>query len=842
MAKLTRRNFLEVAGLAAAGALAACSQPQGGNEPAPDGGNEPAPDAGDPLAAPDAGAYPIEPEEFGSGEVHYTIEEVSERPTWYRVANEGGAILGVADKALLIQVGGYCFKDMDGSGKLDLYEDWRQDADARAADIASKMDAEEIIPELMLDRNVFISGAIGARVDDTQKAVADAGQRQVQGGYFFKGSPVDGQSWSRWSNQLQAYAEGSHLGIPMHVYADPFNSPQAQWPSSVGLAASFDPEVARSYGKYHAEQYRALGVHTVLGPQMDTATEPRWSRAEGTFGEDPALSRDMAKAEVEALQTTYDAGGADQGWGDKSIVTMVKHWPGDGAGMFGWESHNRAGRYSQFDGGNFETQLIPFVDGAFQLDTSTKKAAAVMPSYSIAYSEDEEWGENVGSAFSAYKIGLLRDKLGYDELICTDWQIIDDGFHHWGVDDLTPAERVKKCWMVGVDQLGGQDDMAPLTDGYELLKQELGEDEALATIRASIRRVLRNSFRLGLFDNAYLDPEESVAIIDSADSVAASHEAAVKSVVMLKNDGVIAADSGEKPTVYVPKTYTASSIRPGRDGDPDTLIPSTFNLPASEEVLSEYFNLVTDSLTETLTGDPDDNGNPMIAEADIIRATPEELAACDFALVIVKQPQNARNADGWDGEKYIPVSMQYGPYTPSAETGCPEESFCGSFDGNAADVVVGPLTASGKENLSPIGNTSMISNTGDLALIQMAAEAIPAEGKLIVCVNSSKAGMIPAEIEPLADALLYGFNTNTTAFLDIATGKAEPSGLLPIQLPKDMLTVETQLSDTPRDMDCYVDTAGNTYDFGFGLNWSGVIDDERTAKYCVAPIMKPANL
>ena len=819
----TRRNFLAGSAIAAAAAgLAACSGngQQGGGQQT-------------------EAAYPLEPEEFGSGEVHYTIEEVSDRPTWYRVANENGATLGAVDKSMLIQVDGLCFKDMNGNGKLDLYEDWRQDADARSADIASQMDADEILPEFMVSRLVFISGAIGARVNDDMKALADSGQRQVQGGYFWKGSPVDGQSWSRWSNQLQAYAEGSHLGIPMHVYADPFNSPLGEWPGSVGLAATFDPEVARSYGFHHAQQYRAIGVHTVLGPQMDTATEPRWSRAEGTFGEDPALSRDMAKAEVEALQTTYDANGEDQGWGAESVVSMVKHWPGDGAGMFGWESHNRAGRYSQFDGGNFDLHLIPFVDGAFKLDSSTVKAAAVMPSYSIAYSEDGEWGENVGSAFSEYKISLLRDKLGYDELICTDWQVVDDGFHHFGVDNLTPGERVLKCWKAGVDQIGGQDDLTPLTDGYRLLKEELGEEEALATIRSSIRRVLRNSFRLGLFENVYLDPAESAEIIDNPDYVAASHEASVKSIVMLKNDGVIARESGAKPTVYVPKTYTASSIRKGRDGDPDTINPSTFVLPGSEELFSQYFNLVTDSLADTLTGDPDDNGDPMIAEVDIIRATPEELASCDFALVIVKQPQNAHNADGMDGDKYIPVSLQYGSYTADAASGCPEESFCGSFDGNDADVVVGPLTVSGKENLSPFGNSSMVTNTTDLDLIHLTAVNMPESGKIVVCVNSNKAGMIPAEFESEVNAILYGFNASIAGFLDIVSGKAEPSGLLPIQLPKDMKTVETQLSDTPRDMECYVDAAGNSYDFGFGLNWSGVIDDERTATYCVAPIMKP---
>ena len=849
MAQLTRRNFVQVAAAAAGtAALAACANeaaPEPEAEPEPEVEPEPEAEA-EPEPAGEA-SYPIEPEEFGSGDVKYTIEEVDGRPSWFRVVNDGGAVLGVSDKAKLIQVDGYCFKDLSGNGKLDLWEDWRKSPEERAADLVSQMPEEDILAQCVVPMAVYTSGNIGSTLDDIAKGLIDECKRQIFGGHFFLGQPVNGFTWANWSNDLQSYAEQSHMGIPVTIYADPFGSEEVSWPGQVGLAATFDPEVARTQGLRRSEMWRALGVHTILGPQMDTATEPRWSRAEGTYGEDPALSRDMAQAEVNAMQSSYDEAGNDLGWGATSVSAMPKHWPGDGAGMFGWESHNRAGRFSQFDGGNFETQLIPFVDGAFQLPGKTERAACIMPSYSVAFSEDGEWGENVGSAFSEYKMQLLRKDLGFDGLVVSDWQIVDDNregdreFHTWGVEDLTPGERAKKAWLAGTDVFGGQDDFTPVTDGYELLKEELGDADALAFISGVAERAFRTSFRVGIFDNAYVDADASSALVDGDEQKAAAYEATLKSIVMLKNDGVIGKDTGEKLTVYVPRVFVASRIEGAAPGHGELFYPSSAELPLDQALLEEYFNLVTDTIAETLT-DLDQDGNPMIAEADVIRATSEQLAACDFALVVVQQPQNASNANGIDSEgNYIPVSMQYRPYTATAESGCPEVSFAGSFEGNAADPVHGPLTADGKENLSPIGNTSLVTNESDLDLILSTAKTM-GDGKVVVCVNSNKAGMIPAEFEPEVDAILFGWKVSDRAFMDIVSGKFEPSALLPIQLPKDMYTVETQLTDTPRDMDCYVDAAGNAYDFGFGLNWSGVIDDERVAKYCVAPIMRPENL
>jgi len=104
-------------------------------------------------------------------------------------------------------------------------------------------------------------------------------------------------------------------------------------------------------------------------------------------------------------------------------------------------------------------------------------------------------------------------------------------------------------------------------------------------------------------------------------------------------------------------------------------------------------------------------------------------------------------------------------------------------------------------------------------------------GKPVIVVVNISNPMVFGEIEPDINAIVAHFGVQDQALLDILSGAAEPSGLLPMQMPANMKTVEQQYEDVPHDMDCYTDSEGNTYDFAFGLNWGGVISDGRTTKY-----------
>jgi len=780
--------------------------------------------------------YPLDPD---GADVAAKWSEEKTSDGWMKVTNDGGETLGYSPDSgvKLIQVEGFAFKDLNRNGKLDLYEDWRLDADVRSADLASQMTLDEIAGLMVYDGG--LSNNISANLNETQTAALDNAVRGIQNGAV----SFSVQDQAAWSNAMQAYAESNDHGIPIMFTGDPRNSGWgiglSYYPDNLALAATFDPSLAQEATKQLAKEYRALGFGTLLGPQTDINSEPRWGRNTGAFGEDPALSRDMLNAAISGFQSTYDENGNDLGWGKDSLNTLMKHFPGDGAAQGGREAHDATGSYNIYPGDSFQTHLIPFIDGGLNLDSVTGSASGAMLSYSIAWSEDEEYGELVGTAFSEYKVQLLRS-YGFDGVICTDWQVIDDGGKTWGVEDLTIAERVQKALEVGVDQFGGGSMIEEIRAGIQLLVEDLGDEAATARIQESACRLLRAYFNIGLFENPYLDIAESAATVFSMDD--AGYEMQEKTVVMLKNDGAISENtSDEKPTVYVPLVYTPATI--GFVGQNYY----SADLPVSMDILEEYFNVVTDTISETLTGPADESGNPTLAYADVIRATPEQLAECDYALVFARTP---KNTSGWSitggfdmaTQSYVPISLQYGEYVANSSA-VRQESIAGRDVETMVQTPYGEQAVMERENQSYYGKTALLDNATDLDMILYAAKNMPENAKVIVAMNASGksplAQMVMNEFESEVDAILYGFNIDNRSFLNIATGKTEPSALLPVQMPASMEAVEAQLEDVPRDMECYVDAAGNTYDFGFGLNWSGVIQDERTAKYCVPALTEP---
>jgi beta-glucosidase len=195
--------------------------------------------------------------------------------------------------------------------------------------------------------------------------------------------------------------------------------------------------------------------------------------------------------------------------------------------------------------------------------------------------------------------------------------------------------------------------------------------------------------------------------------------------------------------------------------------------------------------------------------------TPEE---ADVAFAFISSPQGGVGYSTDDAAKggngYVPVNLQYGPYKAefarevSLAGGSPFENFT---------------------NRSYKGKTGTTANSYDMLMVN-GTKAKMGEKPVIVIVDVSNP-MVFAEIEKSASAILVHFGVQDQAILDILIGEYEPSGLLPFQMPANMKTVDEQREDIPRDMECYTDSQGNTYDFAFGLNWSGVIDDKRVTSY-----------
>ena len=748
---------------------------------------------------------------------------------WVEVINEGGETLGYDPDSgvTIIQVDGYAFKDLDQDGELDVYEDWRVSNEERAIDLVCHMTGYELAPLFCHSNGWGTFTTEGITSDNSIYAVLEAG---VRGGVTRSaGSNVSGNTdHAIWSNDLQALCEGWPYGIPALISLDP--NGQSGLISSLALASTMDTDLAYQIGLEISKQYRNMGVHVLLGPQVDLVTSPVMDRASGTFGEDPALSAAMAEAFVSGLQSTV-IDGIDTGYGYDSIVACMKHYAGAGAVEGGADDHNN--EYSVFPNNNYEAHLIPFHDGAFSLvRSSTGEAGAIMMNYSMSVSKDGSLGEMVAGAYSSFKTAQL-DYAGWQGVIFTDWEVTEDGTREWGMEEATVPERFAALIKNGIDQVGGSTNYQAVQEAYDILVGEMGEEAALQLFREAIASTMLLRMNLNLFENPYCSTatvaEENWS--SSLDEFSAAAKQAT--VVMLKNDGTVKqAAAGQKLTVYVPYKFTAASSNSSGGSTPASWSPAI-----SLDLLTPYFNVITDTVGEPTGAPAEEGGEATYTENDIIRASAEDLAKCDIALVSMTAPKTSRgsstveNADGTTTTIYTPPSLQYGEYTATTarET---------SLAGDKVEVFVfdpyGGTTRIETENRSYKDQTAPKSSSySQLEMLQWVEANVPESCSVVVMMTVSGGAMCWHEVEPLSDVILYCNSSNTEQMLKVAAGLAEPTGLLCVEQPKNMEAVEAQAEDTPRDMECYVDANGNTYAFCFGLNWSGVINDERTAKFNV---------
>ncbi|MCB0647873.1 MAG: glycoside hydrolase family 3 C-terminal domain-containing protein [Saprospiraceae bacterium] len=726
------------------------------------------------------------------------------------IENKGGQTLGYspASGVKLIIKNGLAFKDLNKDGVLNNYEDWRLDDDARAKDLASLLTLEQIGGLMLYSSHQSIPARAGGYFSGTydgkpfEQGVTDPTSLTDQQKKFLKDDNLrhvlittvqSAEIAAKWNNKVQAFCEGVDFGIPANNSSDPRHATNARaefdaaaggaismWPRELGISASFDPELMYQFGTIAAAEYRNLGITTALSPQIDIATEPRWMRFNGTFGESPYLSAAMARAYCDGFQSDM--------WGDKSVNAMVKHWPGGGAGESGRDAHFGHGKFAVYPGNNFGMHMYPFTEGAFKLKGGTKMASAVMPYYTISWNQTNE---NVANNFNQYIItDLLRNKYQYDGVLCTDWSVTKkhnamdvfvDG-KPWGVEHLSEEERHYKAILAGIDQFGGNNDVVPIIKAYEMGVAAKGEAWMRKRMEESAVRLLKNIFRVGLFENPYLDPAQSKNEVGKAEYMKAGFEAQKRSIVLLKNKAN-ALPVTTKKTVYIPKRYVAASRN-----FLGVETPATEDYPVNLDIVKKYFNVTDDA------------------------------SKADFGFVLIEAPRPSYGYDKKDIEKggngYIPISLQYKPYTAknaretSIAGGDPLENFT---------------------NRSYKGKTTTTENASDMDLV-INTKAKLGNKSLIVAVSANNP-MVFAEIEPSADAILMAFGVQDQALMEIVAGKFEPSALLPMQMPADMETVETNMEDLPFDLKCYRDSEGHVYDFGYGMNWKGVISDERTKMY-----------
>ena len=406
------------------------------------------------------------------------------------------------------------------------------------------------------------------------------------------GAVPSAQMLARWHNKLQELAAGTRLGIPVTISTDPrhsytenpgtaiFTSAFSQWPESLGLAATRDVALVRRFAEICRQEYAAVGIRVALHPQIDLATEPRWARQLQTFGEEADLSGELGATYIRGLQ--------GETFGPGSVSAMTKHFPGGGPQKDGEDPHFPYGAEQVYTGGAFEYHLKPFIP-AFEAGTRQ-----IMPYYGKPMgTEYEEVGFGLNQGVIT---GLLRERFGFEGIVCTDWGLITDqemlGTVHparaWGAEHLTPHERMAKILDAGCDQFGGEqcdDILLDLVNSGRITEDRLD---------VSLRRILREKFELGLFENPYVDVDAVAELVGTDELRAAGNEAQRASVTVLTNNGALPFARGAKLYVEgIPAEVAAAYgdlVDTPQEADVAVLRVSAPFTPSGPSVFESFFH------------------------------------------------------------------------------------------------------------------------------------------------------------------------------------------------------------------------------------------------------------
>ncbi len=508
--------------------------------------------------------------------------------------------------APLLKQGSLNFKDLNKNGRLDRYEDWRLSVEERSRDLLARMSLDEKVgfmlisttrlkndqsfqaptgkepitsdfneEDLVATTNMFTRKPLPTPVMNaagTTKAV-----RQYHLRHFILRANVSARTTAEWANKLQALCESDGLGIPAIVASNPRNhitkdasiglsvgkTAFSTWPGELGLSATRDLKLVREFADIARQEWAAVGLRKGYMYMADLATEPRWQRIEGTFGEDANWVAQMMTEIVRGFQ--------GETLNPTSVALTIKHFPGGGAGEGGQDPHFDWGKYERFPGGLFANNLIPF-KAAINAGTS-----AIMPYYSVPL--DTQY-EKIAYAYNKGVIhDLLRKELGFDGIINSDTGPIE--MMPWGAEHLSIAERYKRTLEAGVNLYSGT------ANPTELLNVARSGAVDLKLIDESVRRLLREKFRLGLFENPYVDEAAADQLVGNARFQERANAAMRKSIVLLRNEG------RTLPLAPKTKVYFESYYRANANANPSVVFADkagqhnlTFvNTPAEADVV-----------------------------------------------------------------------------------------------------------------------------------------------------------------------------------------------------------------------------------------------------------------
>lgn len=451
----------------------------------------------------------------------------------------------------IIDADGYQFIDLNGNGTLDVYEDWRLDADTRAADLVSQMTVREKIAQMQ--HPTYLPRADGKIAPYLQKYCTDYGI-----GMLLIRELNSVETAATTMNTVQEYAEASRLGVPVLVSMDSVHglsyvSGATVTGHNLALAATRDEELVTKLAEIARDEHIAIGVRMTLSPESDIASEPRWGRVMETFGEDPDLVTQMVRAQIVAFQNGED------GLNPDGIVACIKHFPGAGPQMDGKDTSPIVS-----DEETLQIHLKPYYAA---IDVNV---GSVMPYYSVPLALDME-NSAIGS--KAALQDLLREQMGFEGIIQTDWGMIwaiQEGLGTMTGEEVSDEEAI----IIGVTQsrvdgIGGES--IRLIDQMEEMTEEGKIDEDILTAAAT--RIVKAKFQLGVFENPYCDVEYAVSFVGNEEHTKVNLEAAEKAMTLLKNDGALplTANVGQKILVCGPRAGDMMSLVGGWSSEQEGL-------------------------------------------------------------------------------------------------------------------------------------------------------------------------------------------------------------------------------------------------------------------------------
>lgn len=761
---------------------------------------------------------------YNAAEVDPTVTYLE--PVYYE--NENGPTIGVTTVGV-IKVDGLYFKDSNNNQTLDVFEDWREDAGVRAADMVTKMTIQEqagfVLNSLMVNPvsktlaevknedgtidpakifpmvaegeitgnlTMFNRNASGFAGADDQ--VLTTGK--VRAGVYRGGLNYDASVVALLTNVATEIAEwdSANAGTPAIPYTLISNPIAAGFPDSLGMAAAMlgdgNYDAIKAYAEVDHQMWRAQGIIFMYGPQIDLATDPRWPRNSGTYGE----REDVVAGIITALVDGYQYG--TEGVNENSVVLSAKHFPGDGAAENGFESHTYQGQWRLYptEGSLEKYQLVGFqaaIDaGVGAIMPCYSRDAADERSVTQTYRGHEVKVNELGSAYNKEIITtLLREVMGFDGFVNSDSGITS--VQTFGVETLTGVQRFAKIIEAGTDAIG-----AELAPEYIVSAVAYGILDKADLDRANINRATA-LFKQGLFDNPYLDYAKADEV--RATNMATAHEQAyqlhLKATVLMKNhDSVLplAKDAGTKLFI---QSFT------GTGEDEDTV----------------------NALTELFTA----QGFEVVSKA----------AEADVAYLYV-QPKATNSTSAGPSEAVLSLVEDF------------------EVDERDAQAAQGFGFGNGTQNKT--GNKIEVTTLESVSKIAKTADKVHENGGKVIATIVCTSPWILDALEPYCDALTAQYTTSgasvanaRSAQVDVIVGNYNPTGKLCMTMPaceavialtevtredgtvyevcaspndvpgyaKDQYMSAEVLAQSPSGSYAYKDADGNVYVAGFGLSY-----------------------